>query len=89
MEELLQGIGVTMFAILAVIGLLAGFIAGSVAGRNRMGYALLGLAGAVALPIVLAALGVVGLAAGGVLALVLAALLGSAIVLLIGKMIFD
>ena len=89
MEDLLQGIGVAMFAILAVIGLLAGFIAGRITDRNRAGYALMGLVGAVALPVVLAGLGVLGLAAGGVIAVLLAAVVGAVIVLLLGKMIFD
>ena len=89
MEGLLEGIGWTLLIVLALIGLAAGWIAGLIAGRNKGLYMVLGLVGAVAAPLILAALGLGALAAGGVLAVIIAALVGAAIVLAIGKMIFD
>lgn len=87
MEGFLEGLGVTALVLLAIIGALSGVIAGYIAG-NRMGlYILLGVVGAVALPFILAALGVTALAAGGLIVLGLVALVGAVIVLAIGRAI--
>ncbi|MBT8416170.1 MAG: GlsB/YeaQ/YmgE family stress response membrane protein, partial [Silicimonas sp.] len=77
MEGFLEGLGVAALVLLAIIGALSGIIAGWIAG-NRMGlYIVLGIVGAVALPFVLAALGVTALAAGGLLMLAVVALVGA------------
>lgn len=89
MEEFLNGVGIFVLIVMALIGLIAGWIAGSVAGRNKGLYIALGVIGAVALPFILAALGIGILAAGGVLLVLVAALAGAVVVLVIGKMIFD
>lgn len=87
MEGFLEGLGVTALVLLAIIGALSGVIAGYIAG-NRMGlYILLGVVGAVALPFILAALGLTALAAGGLIVLGLVALVGAVIVLAIGRAI--
>ncbi|MBT8424975.1 MAG: GlsB/YeaQ/YmgE family stress response membrane protein, partial [Silicimonas sp.] len=79
MEGFLEGLGVAALVLLAIIGALSGIIAGWIAG-NRMGhYIVLGIVGAVALPFVLAALGVTALAAGGLLMLAVVALVGAVI----------
>ncbi len=89
MEGFLQGLGIFALSIIAVIGLLAGWIAGAIAGRNKALYMLLGVVGALATPFVLAALGVGALAAGGLVVIVLVAAAGAVAVLIIGKLIFD
>lgn len=89
MEEVLQGIGIFMFGILALIGLIAGWIAGIITGRNRALFLVLGVLGAVATPVLIAILGVGALAAGGVIAVILAALAGAVVLVVIGKVLFD
>ena len=81
MEQLLDIIGATALVLLVVIGAIAGAIAGKIAGRRMPLYIMAGIAGAVALPFILAALGVGLLAAGGLLAILVVAALGAVIVL--------
>lgn len=81
MESFLDALGATALVLLVIVGLGAGLIAGWIAGRNRVLYAAAGVLGAVALPFVLAALGVGVIAAGGLLLLLLVAAIGAAIVL--------
>ena len=69
MEAFLDTLGAVALIALVVVGLAAGAIAGAVAGRNRLLYLILGVVGAVALPFILAALGVTVVAAGGLLLL--------------------
>ncbi|SDE83538.1 GlsB/YeaQ/YmgE family stress response membrane protein [Limimaricola pyoseonensis] len=80
MEELLQGLGVTLLVVLALVGLAAGWLAGVVFGGRRALYMVAGALGAVAAPFLLAALGVTILAAGGLLLAVVVALIGAALV---------
>lgn len=89
MEELLQGFGIFIFVVLAIIGLVAGWLAGLVAGKHKGKFALLGLVGAVLAPFVLALLDLGALAAGGLVAIIVVGLIGAALLLMIGKMIFD
>jgi len=89
MEEFFQGVGIFIFVVMALIGLAAGWIAATITGGGKGRYMLLGLIGAVTLPVLLAVLGVGVLAAGGVLAVLFAALIGAAVLVVIGKMIFD
>ena len=58
MEAFLEALGIAGAAFLVVIGALAGWIAGALAGGNRVLYVVLGIVGALAAPFVLAALGV-------------------------------
>ena len=85
MEGFLDALGATALVLLALIGAVAGAIAGKIAGRQMPVYILLGIAGAVLLPFVLAALGIGVLAAGGVLLLLVVALIGAVVVLAIGR----
>lgn len=89
MEGFLDALGVVALLLLVAIGLLAGWLAGAVAGRRRGLYLLLGVAGAVAAPFILAALGVGILAAGSLVALVLVAVLGAALILVLARVLFD
>ena len=66
MEAFLDTLGAVALIALVVVGLVAGAIAGAVAGRNRLLYLILGVVGAVALPFVLAALGITVVAACGI-----------------------
>lgn len=88
MEGFLEALGATALIILIVVGAVAGLIAGFVAGRDKLLYMVLGIVGAVALPFILAALGITVLAAGGILALIVVAVIGAIILLLIGRAIF-
>ena len=89
MEGLLDALGVVTLILLVVIGLGAGWIAGTVAGRRMPLYLLIGVVAAVAAPFLVAALGVGVLAAGGILAILAVALVGALIVLVIVKAVFD
>ena len=81
MEAFLDTLGAVALIALVVVGLAAGAIAGAVAGRTRLLYLILGVVGAVALPFILAALGVTVVAAGGLLLLLVVAAIGAALVL--------
>ncbi|SFH39354.1 hypothetical protein SAMN04488020_11213 [Palleronia marisminoris] len=81
MEGLLDAIGAVALTLLVVIGLVAGFIAGKIAGRNMVLYLIVGVAAAVAIPFLLAALGLGVLAAGGLLLLLAVAAVGAVVVL--------
>ncbi|NDV01818.1 GlsB/YeaQ/YmgE family stress response membrane protein [Pseudoroseicyclus tamaricis] len=83
MEDLIQGIGIFMLIVLALIGLVAGWIAGMVAGRDKGLYMIVGVVAALATPFILAALGVTALAAGGVLLVLIVGVIGAVIVLAI------
>ncbi|MCE6950107.1 GlsB/YeaQ/YmgE family stress response membrane protein [Cereibacter sphaeroides] len=90
MEEFVQAVGVVGMILLALTGLLAGWVASLAAGgRHRGRYLLIGLIGALAAPLVLLALGVTVLAASGLVAILAAALIGAVIVLVIARLIFD
>ncbi len=89
MEGLLNTLGTVSLVLIVLIGLLAGWFAGTVAGRNRALYIVLGVVGALATPFLLAALGIGALAAAGVVAILVAALAGAVVVLIVGKLLFD
>ena len=88
MEGFMEGLGAVSLILLVVIGAVAGWIASAISGGGRLKFILLGITGAVALPFILAALGVGVLAAGGLLLIALVALVGAIIVLLIARAIF-
>ena len=87
MEGLLDALGAISLTVLVVIGLIAGWIAGKATGRNMIGYMVLGVVGAVALPFVLAALGLGIIAVGGLLVLFIVAAVGAAILVALGRWI--
>ncbi len=89
MEAFLDALGTVTLVLLVVIGLLSGFIAGTLTGRHRLLYMILGLAGALLLPFVLAALGLGILAAYGAVAILIASLVGAVIVILVARALFD
>jgi uncharacterized membrane protein YeaQ/YmgE (transglycosylase-associated protein family) len=88
-EGFLDALGIVALVLLVGIGLLAGWLAGAVAGRRKGLYLLLGVAGAVAAPFILAALGVGILAAGSLVALVIVAALGAVLLLVLARVLFD
>ena len=88
MESFLDTLGAVALILLVLVGLAIGALAGFVAGRNRLLYLLLGVVGAVALPFILAALGVTIVAAGGLLVVLIVAAIGAALLLALGRAIF-
>lgn len=88
MEEFFNALGAVSLTVLVLIGLVAGWLAGKVSGGNTLGYMVLGVVGAVALPFVLAALGIGVVAVGGLLVLFVVAAVGAAILVALGRMIF-
>ena len=88
MDVFLEVVGWGVFGLLVVVGLIAGALAGWIAGRDRLLYLVMGVIGAVALPIVLLGLGVGLLAAGGVLALLFFAAIGAVLLLALVHALF-
>jgi uncharacterized membrane protein YeaQ/YmgE (transglycosylase-associated protein family) len=88
MEGFFDALGVVSLVVLVLIGLGAGWIAGRLTGRNMAGYMALGVAGAVLLPILLAAVGIGVLAAGGLLVLLVVAAVGAAVLIALGQLMF-
>ena len=88
MEGFLDALGAISLTVLVVIGLVAGWVAGRVTGRNTAGYMILGVAGAVLLPFVLAALGIGIVALGGILLVFAIAAVGAAVLIALGRAIF-
>ncbi len=89
MEDLLQALGTVTMVLLVGIGLLAGWIAGVIAGRRMLLYMAVGVVAAVAAPFIVAALGLGVLAAGSILAILAVAFVGAVIVLAVVKAVFD
>jgi uncharacterized membrane protein YeaQ/YmgE (transglycosylase-associated protein family) len=89
MEGFWDALGTVTLVLLVAVGLLAGWIAGAIAGRRKALYLVLGVVGAVAAPLILAALGLGVMAAGGLLVMVAAAVAGALILLAIAKFVFD
>lgn len=88
MEAFLDTLGAVALIALVIVGLAVGAIAGFIAGRNRLLYLILGVVGAVALPFILAALGITVVAAGGLLVLLLVAAIGAVALLALGRALF-
>jgi uncharacterized membrane protein YeaQ/YmgE (transglycosylase-associated protein family) len=89
MEGFWDALGTVTLVMLVAVGLLAGWIAGAIAGRRKVLYLVLGVVGAVAAPLILAAMGLGVLAAGGLLVMLAAAVVGALILLVIAKLVFD
>ncbi len=74
---------------LVIVGLLAGFLASLVNGRRHMAlYLVVGVVGALAAPVLAAALGLTALVASGIGALLVAAAVGAVVVLVLVRMVF-
>lgn len=89
MDGFLDTLGTVTLVLLVAIGLLSGWIAGTIAGRRKGLYLVLGVVGAVAAPFLLAALGLGVLAAGGLLAILAAAVVGALVLLVLARLLFD
>ena len=77
MDTFLQVVGWGAVTILAVIGLVAGLIAAMITGGSKPVYMLAGIVGAVALPFVLALLGVTAAIGAGLLAILVIGAIGA------------
>lgn len=90
METFFQAVGYTGLGMLALTGLLAGLIATkALGGRHLARNMIVGVIGALAIPVVLTGLGVGVIVAGGLAAMLVAALIGAVFVILIARMVFD
>ena len=85
MDTFLQVVGWGAVAILAVIGLVAGLVAAAITDGNRLVYVLAGVVGAVALPFVLALLGVTAAIGAGLLAILAIGAIGAVLLVALIK----
>ena len=83
MEEVLQTLGWIAVVLLALVGLVAGWVAGLVTGGNKAAYMIIGAIAAIAAPFVLALLGITAVVGAGLVALLVAAAVFVAVVLAI------
>jgi uncharacterized membrane protein YeaQ/YmgE (transglycosylase-associated protein family) len=88
MEGFMDALGAVSLTLLVAIGLVSGWIAGRMTGRNTIVYMILGVGGAVALPFVLAALGIGVLALGGLFLVFAIAAVGALVLIVLGRAIF-
>ena len=90
MQTFFEVIGYTGLGMLALTGLLAGLIATRVSGGGHaVRNMIVGVIGALTVPVLLTGLGIGVIVAGGVVAMIMAALIGAVFVLLIVRMVFD
>jgi uncharacterized membrane protein YeaQ/YmgE (transglycosylase-associated protein family) len=89
MEGFWDALGAVTLILLVLVGLIAGWIAGAIAGRRKGLYLLFGVVGAVAVPFLLAALGLGALAAGGLIAILAMAVAGALLILLVARAFLD
>ena len=89
METFLQALGVGALALLAIIGLVVGVIAGALLGRRKLVYGVAGAIGAVVLPFFLAALGVTALAGASLVLLLIVGAVGAVILLVLVRLFLD
>jgi uncharacterized membrane protein YeaQ/YmgE (transglycosylase-associated protein family) len=88
MEEFFQALGVIGLILLVVTGVLAGLIASQAqGGRNRGRNIVIGVIGALLLPLVVTLLFAGVLAAGGLLLILILAVIGAVVVLAIARAI--
>lgn len=85
MDTFLQVVGWGALTILAVIGLVAGLIASVMTGGNKGAYIAAGVLGAIALPFVLALLGVTAAIGAGLLAILAIGLVGAVLLVVLIK----
>jgi len=90
MEAFFEAVGYIGLVLLVVTGVLAGLLATKVTGDGHATRnVIVGVIGALAIPIILTGIGVGVLVAGGLVAMLVAALVGAIFVILIARMIFD
>lgn len=88
MEEFFQALGLIGFIFLVIVGVLAGVLASQVeGGRNLPRNIVIGVAGALLLPFIMALLAAGVLAAGGLLLILFVAAVGAVAVLVIVQLI--
>ena len=87
MEAFMDALGVIGVVFLVIVGAVAGAIAGVVAGRNRVLYIVLGILGALALPFLLAALGVFLAIGGGLLVILVIGAVGALAILALVQLV--
>lgn len=85
METFLEVVGWGALTLLALIGLVAGLVAATVTGGSKGKYIVAGILGAVALPFVLAALGLTALVGAGLLAILAIGVIGAVILVALIK----
>ncbi|MDT0681996.1 GlsB/YeaQ/YmgE family stress response membrane protein [Roseicyclus sp. F158] len=84
METFFDALGAVGLIFLVIVGLIAGYIASMIAGgRNRIFYLIAGVVGAVAVPFILTALGIIALGALGLILLLVIGAIGAAVILAI------
>ncbi len=87
MDTVLQVIGWGAIILLAVIGLVAGLIAAVVTGGNKAKYIIAGILGAIALPFILALLGVTAAIGAGLLVILVIGVVGAVLLVALIKAI--
>lgn len=85
METFLEVIGWTTIVLLVVIGLVAGLIGAVVTGGSKAKFIIGGILGAIALPFVLAALGVTAVIGAGLLAILAVGVIGAVVIVVLVK----
>lgn len=88
MEGFLDALGAVSLTALILVGLIGGLIAGRLTGRNTLLYVVVGVVGAVALPFLLAAIGIGVVAAGGLLVLLVVSALGALALIAVFRLVF-
>ena len=89
MESFMDALGAVGLFVLIVIGVVAGLIASALSGgRNKLVFIVIGVLAAVALPFLLAALGIGIVVAGGLLAILVLGAVGAIAVVLIARALF-
>jgi uncharacterized membrane protein YeaQ/YmgE (transglycosylase-associated protein family) len=88
MEGFLDALGAVSLTALILVGLIGGLIAGKLTGRNTLLYVVVGVVGAIALPFLLAAIGIGVVAAGGLLLLLLVSAIGAIALIAICQLLF-
>ena len=85
METFLDVVGVTALIFLALIGIVAGLIAAVISGGSKGKYIIAGVLGAVALPFILAALGVTAVIGAGLVVVLLIGIVGAVLIVALVK----
>jgi uncharacterized membrane protein YeaQ/YmgE (transglycosylase-associated protein family) len=88
MEGFLDALGAVSLTALVLVGLIGGLIAGWLTGRNTVLYVIVGVVGAIALPFLLAAIGIGVVAAGGLLLLLVVSAIGALALIAVYRLLF-
>ena len=85
MDTFLEVVGWGALTFLAIIGLVAGLIASTVTGGNAIMYIVAGVVGAIALPFILALLGVTAAIRASLLAILVVGAIGAVLLVVLFK----